>query len=326
MCQDNNHLQAKNRLIQGGIIMKRILLLAIIMCFIPSFLFANEVDDGLPSDTPAQVKESARQVIRLGVENQGVIKMTQTMLENRYTEQQMLAAHEVLMKAKRQDLSTEPIMNKFNEAVAKRAQAAQAVQAMETVRLRYETASGFAGKMTQDREQARTMTEEMAECMNAGMGNGDMERITTMLQQKTRDMKTEETQTFNKGTLSAVRNMARSGADSGSVTEVVNNAFQKGYTARDMEKLGSAFMKQAKGSSSASELAKSYANGIRNGATADNIGNYGQGGSGSGFGQGSSGAASGTGVSGGGFGSGGSSGGSGGSGMEGGGGGGGGGR
>jgi hypothetical protein len=116
------------------------------------------------------------------------------------------------------------------------------------------------------------------------MGNGDMERITTMLQQKTRDMKTEEAQKYNKATLSAVKGMARSGADSGSVTEVIGNAFQKGYTARDMERLGTAFMKQAKEASSASRLARSYANGIRNGATADNIENYGQGGPGGGAG------------------------------------------
>ena len=279
--------------------MKRLLFIIMIICLIPAFLYADEVDDGLPSDTPAQVKESARQVIRLGVENQGVIKMTQTMLENRYTAQQMIAAHEVLMKAKRQNLSEEPIMNKFYESIAKRSQATQALQAMETVRTRYETAGGLAGKMTQDREQARTMTQEIAESMNAGMGNGDMERITEMLQQRINNMKTEEAQAFNKGTLSTVKTMARSGADSGSVTEVVNNAFQRGYTARDMEKLGDTFMKQAKGSSSASGLARSYASAIRNGATADNIGGYGSGGSGGGFGQGMSGTGAGSGTMGG---------------------------
>ncbi|MBN2060479.1 MAG: hypothetical protein JW882_08690 [Deltaproteobacteria bacterium] len=264
--------------------MKKLLYIIMIIFFIPSFSFADEVDDGLPSDTPAQIKESARQVIRLGVENHGVIKMTKTMLENRYTEQQMLAAHEVLMKAKRQDLPAEPIMNKLHEGVAKGVQGGLVVQAMETVRTRYEAANGFAGKITRNKEQARTMTQEMAESMSAGMGNGDMESVTTMLRQRTRDMKTEEAQKFNRATLSAVKSMARSGADSSSVMEVIGNAFQNGYTARDMERLGTAFMKQAKGSSSASRLARSYANGIRNGATADNIENYGQGGPGSGFG------------------------------------------
>ena len=112
--------------------MKKLLFIIMIICLIPSYMFADEVDDGLPSDTPAQVKESARQIIQMGVQNQGVIQMTQTMLENRYTERQMLAAHEVLMNAKQQNLSEEPIMNKFYESIAKRAQPTQTIQAMDT--------------------------------------------------------------------------------------------------------------------------------------------------------------------------------------------------
>lgn len=274
--------------------MKRLLLIIMIICFIPSYLVADEVDDGLPSDTPAQVKESARQVIRLGVQNQGVTTMTQTMLENRYTERQMLAAHEVLMNAKRQNLTEEPIMNKFHESVAKSAQPTQTLQAMETVRSRYEKASGLAETMTQGREQARLMTKDIAECLNAGMGDGDMKRVSDMLRQRTKDMKNEEAQAFNKGTLSTVMTMARAGADSGNVIEVVGNAFQRGFSAKDMEKLGNTFMNQAKGASSASGLAKNYANAIRNGATADNIGGYGEGGSGGGFGQGGAGSGSGS--------------------------------
>ncbi|MBN1628075.1 MAG: hypothetical protein JW944_16270, partial [Deltaproteobacteria bacterium] len=149
--------------------MKKLLFILMIMCFIPAFGFADEVDDVLPSDTPAKVKESARQAIGLGVESQGVIKMTKTMLENKYTEKQMIAAHEVLKKARRQELDTEPIMNRFNEGVAKKEKAKSNVKAMEKVRANYETANGLAGKMTQEKAQVKAMTKEMAECMNAGI-------------------------------------------------------------------------------------------------------------------------------------------------------------
>jgi hypothetical protein len=293
--------------------MKKILFILMIMCFIPSFAFADEVDDGLPSDTPAQVKESARQVISLGIQNQGVINMTKTMLENKYTEKQMLAAHEVLMKAQKQNLDTEPIMNRFNESVAKKEKAANSIKAMEKVRSNYQAASGLAGKMTQDKEQVKAMTQEVAECMNAGITTKNMEQISTMLQTRTKDMKMEDAQALNKATLSTVKQMANAGAGSGSVSKVVKNAFEKGYTVRDMEKLGNTFMEQVKNASSAKALANSYANTIKNGATADNVGKYGQGvsgrGSGSGasggsFGSGTSGSGSGTGSSGGGFGSG----------------------
>ncbi len=269
--------------------MKKILFILMVMCFIPLLAFADEVDDGLPSDTPAQVKESARQVIRLGVENQGVINMTRTMLENKYSEKQMLAAHEVLMKAQRQNLDTEPIKNKFNESVAKKEKASKSIKAMETVRSRYEKASGLAGNMTQDQEQARAMTQEMAECMNAGITTKNMEQISTMLQTRTKDINTADAQALNKGTLGAVKQMAKAGADSGSVTKVAKNALQKGYTVQDMEKLGNSFMAQVKNESSATALANSFANAVKNGAKADDAGNYAQKNAGSGFGQSGSG-------------------------------------
>jgi len=40
--------------------MKKLLFIFMMICFIPAFGFADEVYDGLPSDTPAQVKECAR--------------------------------------------------------------------------------------------------------------------------------------------------------------------------------------------------------------------------------------------------------------------------
>lgn len=275
--------------------MKKILFILMVMCLIPAFGFGDEVDDGLPSDTPAQVKESARQVIALGVQNQGVINMTKTMLENKYTEKQMLAAHEVLMKAQRQNLDTEPIMNQFNESVANKEKTSKSIKAMETVRARYEKASGLAGSMSQDKEQVRAMTQEMAECMNAGITAKNMEQISVMLQTRTKDMKMEDAQGLNKGTLGTIKQMAKAGADSGSVTNVVKNAFEKGYTVQDMEKLGNTFTEQVKNAGSATKLANSFANAVKNGAKADDVGNYAQKGADSGFGQDSAGSGSGSG-------------------------------
>ena len=268
--------------------MKKLLFILMIVCLIPAFVFADEVDDGLPSDTPARVKESARQVISLGVQNQGVVKMTKTMLENKYTEKQMLAAHEVLMKAQGQNLDTEPIMNRFNESVQKKEKASKSIKAMEKVRANYETAGGLAGKMTQDKAQAKAMTQEMAECMNAGVTKKNMEQISAMLQEKTMSMNPGEGQAFNNASMNTVKEMAKSGADSGSVTKVMKNALDKGYTSQDMEKLKNTFTSQVKNAGSATALANSFANAVKNGAKADDVGNYAQKSKGSGVGQDSS--------------------------------------
>jgi len=265
--------------------MKKILFILVVMCFIPTFIFADEVDDGLPSYTPTRVKESARQMIALGVQNQGLIKMTKTMLENQYTEKQMIAAHEVLMKAKRQNLDTEPIMNRFNESVEKKEKAANSIKAMEKVRSNYETAGDLSGKMTQDKEQVKAMTREMAECMNAGITTKNMKQISSMLQTRTKDMTKENSQALNNSTLGTVKQMTKAGADSGSVTKVVKNAFKNGYTAQDIEQLGNAFTEQVKNAGSATALANSFANAVKKGAKTDDVYNNVQKSSGSGFGQ-----------------------------------------
>jgi biopolymer transport protein ExbD len=267
--------------------MKRISLIILILFFIPSPLFADQVDDGLPGDTPARIKESARQVISLGVENKGVIKMTKTMLENNFREQQILEAHEMLMKAKRANLPEEPLMNKLHEGVAKQINAEGILQAMERIRSRYETASGYALRYSEDEERARVMAREIAECMTAGMGEGDIKRIMEMLQK--RGLKRDEATDLAMETFKTARTMALTGVASGNIADVVDSAFQKGYGAGEMKKLGNAFLIQARTSSSPSDLATSYSNAIRRGINADRLMEYGSGGAGSsGFGAGDS--------------------------------------
>jgi len=249
--------------------MKRLLLIMFVILSIPSPLFADEVDDSLPMDTPAQVKESVRQVIKVGVENHGVIKMTQTMLENNFRERQILEAHEMLMKARRANLPEEPIMNKLYEGVAKQVGNESIIQAMERVRSRYETASRYAFRYSEDGEQARVMTREIAECMTAGMGEGDIDRIMEMLQK--RELKRDEAADLATETFKTARTMALTGVESGNIADVVDNAFQKGYGAGEMKKLGNAFMIHARTSSSPSDLAESYSSAIRRGLTADSL-------------------------------------------------------
>jgi len=273
--------------------MKRFLLIITLICLMPAFSFADEVDDVLPSDTPAKVKESARQAIQMGVENQGVIQMTQTMLQNQYREKQMIQAHEVLMNAKQENLPQEPLMNKFNESVANKEKAKDTIKAMETVRTQYKTASDLAGKMTQDRVQAQVLTDEMAQCMASGVKSGDMKKIATSLQERTKDMDPDQTQAYNKATLGTVQQMAQTGASSGSTSKMVRNALEKQYSMQDMGKLQTTFMAEVKNAGEATALANSFSNAIKNGATADNVGSYAARGTGSGFGQGTTGSGSG---------------------------------
>jgi hypothetical protein len=263
--------------------MKKLLFLIFLILCIPSNLFADEVDDALPMDTPAQIKESARQAIRLGVENHAVIKMTKTMLENSFMLQQMLEAHEVVMRAKRENLSEKPVIDKLHEGVAKQVQPDNIIQAMEKVRSRYKTANEYARRMTEDDERSRRMTREMAESMAAGMEEDDLGRITELLQKRTRDMEEDGSGELDQETLRTVRTMALTGAESNDIVDVVDNALRKGYGAGEMKRLGNTFMSQARTSYSPSELAKSYSRAIQYGANVDSLSSYGPGGFGRAF-------------------------------------------
>ena len=117
------------------------------MCFIPSPLFADYVDDKLPSDTSTQIREGARRVIDLGVKKRHVIKITKRMLDNKFHVNQVLSAYDVIIKAKKQSLPEAPIMDKLYEGIAKEVQADKIIQAMETVRTKPRTKpSGSASK------------------------------------------------------------------------------------------------------------------------------------------------------------------------------------
>ncbi len=252
--------------------MKRVLLIILVAFFIPSSLFADQVDDDLPGDTAVRIKESARQVIRLGAENKGVIKMTKTMLENNFKEQEILEAHEILMKARKANLPEEPLMNKLHEGVAKQINAEGILKAMESIRSRYETAIGYALRYSENGGQARVMTREIAECMTAGMAKDDIDRVMEMLQNKR--LKRDEEAQLATETFKTSRIMALAGVTNRNIIDIVHNALQKGYGAGEMRKLGNAFMIQSRTSSSPSDLAASYSNAIRRGITADELKEY----------------------------------------------------
>ena len=251
--------------------MKRLFLAIFIVFFIPSMLFADDVDEGLSSNTPLRIKESARQVIQLGIKDQAVIKMTRTMLENNFSQEQVIAGLELLIKTKKQNLSEDPVINKLHEGIAKKVGAENILQAMEKVRSRYEVATTYVQDMKTDAERTRVLTDQMAECMAAGMDKNSINKMMEMLQQKTRNASKDEAYSLNENTLKTARTMARSGVNSKDIVDIVNNAFQRNYNSAEMEKLGNAFMRQVRGPSPASDLAKAYSAAIKNGATADNI-------------------------------------------------------
>ncbi|MBN1906455.1 MAG: hypothetical protein JW927_15300 [Deltaproteobacteria bacterium] len=254
-------------------IAKKIIKGLFLVLFLPSILAADVLDDELPVNAPVQIKERAREVIRLGVESQGVVKMTKAMLQNKFTEEQMVKAYEVIGDAKQNGLPVEPLMNKLHEGIGKRVKSQNIIMAMEKVKERYKSATQYAYSMTDSEEETDALTEDIVESLAAGMTGTDIETIGDMLDQV--QIQTKEKSSLKTQTLATVKTMARTGARSGSVANTIQTAIKNGYDHNKMKSLEKAFINQVKANHNPSEITEAFIRGINAGTSVDEMGRHG---------------------------------------------------
>jgi hypothetical protein len=237
----------------------------------PAPLFADYVDDKLPDDTSAQIKDGARMIIGLGIKKRHAVKITKRMLSNNFKQEQILAAYNVLKAAKEQNLSEDPVIDKLNEGIAKDVQPDSIILAMEKVRVRYETARGSAKILSADENHIQAMTEEIAECMAAGIDASHISKVAAMLKEKAETTSKRGAEALNKRSIRAMKTMGRSGVESLYVLGVVESAFENGFDANGMQGLENSFILNAQWTSSVSDLAKAYEVAIEEGATFEDV-------------------------------------------------------
>lgn len=267
-----------------------LIVLFIVLSFVSS-VYGDEIDNQLPNQATAQVRTSTRQMIQAGIDKDETIRMTRLMVQNQFTEQEVLRAHKMIMNANGKGLSVGPIMNKAFEGMTKQIQARNIIQAMETVQNRYILAQNYANRITEEKTSREQIRNALAQGLAAGLKERDAQAISEALQQRTR---TETRTRTNMGplgaaTFMAARDMARLGVSSEATREVISQAIQHRYTERNMQMLSKSFADQSR-QVSPNILAANYMNAIRSGISAESLGNYGiEGGSAGqgGFGHGS---------------------------------------
>jgi hypothetical protein len=246
-------------------------LFIITACVILSFCsvsFADEVDDGLPQIASERIRASVRAMINMGIDGDDTLKMTRLMLNNRFREEHILRAHQIVMTARQQDLPLEPVTSKVNEGIAKQVSAEKIVQAMERVRSRFNSAYDQARIMTQDRSRVRDIGNTIAACMTAGMNEEDIERIMNRLQQRSRNMERSEALELGREIFITARDLSRLGLTSQETSDLLVLALKNQYTAREMVTMRNTFMKQS-GTSSPAQVANNYTHSFRSGQDAD---------------------------------------------------------
>ena len=81
--------------------MKKITITVFFLLFYASIAFADSIEDRLPPETPDKLKASTRQMILAGLKDDDAIKMTRSMLENKFTIDNTIEAQHIIMNAKR---------------------------------------------------------------------------------------------------------------------------------------------------------------------------------------------------------------------------------
>lgn len=279
--------------------MKRMIGIAAILLLLGTTAFGADWEGRLPSGTSERVKASAREAVRAGVDPDEIVSLTAKMEASRFDESLMIRAHEIVMAARQEKLPVEPIMNKALEGIAKRVAAEKTVQAMETVRSRYAMAFQNARSIAAEEKQRQALGKTIAEGLAAGIQQREMVRMTESLRQHSRQLSREQRDELAMQSFQTVREMARLGAPSVAVGDVVCQALQHQFTAREMAQMRSAFTAEAR-YGKAENIAQQYGAQIGGGARAGGLGSAGGGaagpggpGGGSGAGQGGGGGAGG---------------------------------
>jgi hypothetical protein len=273
--------------------------------------FGADWESQLPAGTSERVRESAREAIRAGVDPDEVAAFTARMAENRFSEQLTVRAHAIIASARRDNLPVDPILGKALEGMAKKVETERTVQAMEAVRSRYAFGFRQAQALASDERQKQVLGRTIAEGLTAGIRQRDIERMAERVQQQDRPMNREQKNELALQSFQTAREMARLGVSSVAVADVVCQALQHQFTAREMSQVRNVFTAEAR-YGKAETIAQQYGAQIGGGMRAGGLGAAGGAGGG-----GSAGAGSGSGAGGGGgsgSGSGGGAGGSGGSG------------
>jgi len=280
-------------------------LVALLLVLPVKVALADAVDDGLPADSPAAVKDSTRQAIQNGLKLQSVIKLTRAMQQNKFNEQQIQLTHALMIEAKNSEMPVQPLVNKAFEGMAKSVPPSLIVNALEMVQSRNAFAFQRAAQLSSDKSRTDSLGRTLAAGLAAGLSKEDADKITGKVQQRAGSLNSDQVYSLVLECYQAARDVSRLGVSSQAVSGMVTQALEKGFSHEDVRAMRSSFMMQAqhaepenlaRGYTSAIEEGKGFHGGA--GPAGGQSGSSGSGGPGVGGGAGSGGSGAGSGGSG----------------------------
>ena len=242
--------------------MKKIVFAAFFIFICASSTFGDEVDERLSGMATSELKAGTRHMIRAGVDGEDAIRLTQAMLEYRFSLENARKAQEVIMRSHEQGLPVGPVMNKAYEGMTKGIQQGNIIRAMNRVMARYGFARQQAGELTPREAQKKRIMKQIAECVAAGMSNHDAERLMYRLRYRVQEMPKGEADSLAIETFRAVKDISRLRVHSMKATDLALEALKHHYGSREMTRMKHSFMKHAR-DTSPNTVAEGYINAIQ---------------------------------------------------------------
>jgi hypothetical protein len=259
----------------------------ILLCFLlpATTVLGDEIENSLPPETPPAVIASVQQAVQKGLQQESVVKLTRTMLHNKFNQKQIQRAHSLMIDSNNSGMAIQPLMNKAFEGIAKGVDPSLIVGAMEKVQSRNAFAYKRAARISKNKSQTANLGKSLSAGLAAGLSKDDADKITNMIEQRSRSMKSENAYSLALECFNTARDMSRLSVSSGTITGMVSSALNKGYNHDDMRAMRSAYIDEAR-HSDPQKLAHSYSEAIQEGRGFDKGsgegGRMGSGGQGSG--------------------------------------------
>jgi len=208
------------------------------------------------------IETSTKELTDFGIDPEKTQALTRSMLENRFSERQVLEAHRIILETRQHNLSIDPLMNKANEGMVKKASPDMIIQAMKRVQSRLAFAERQSKNLSSNRSSINSLSRNIVAGLTAGITEKEMEKISTALQQ--RKQNGEEIEQLSSNTISMAKDMARLGVSSDRTAGLVVQAIDKGYTAVQISELKTSFISLSN-NKEANELAGIFSKAIASG-------------------------------------------------------------
>ena len=224
----------------------------------------DEIDDSLPPDLSLAIKAGVRQAIQSGLEKESIVKLTRAMLQNKFDEQQVKLVHSMMIKAKNSDMPVQPLSNKAFEGMAKNVDPSLIVGAMATVQSRNAFAYKSAARLSNNKFQTANLGRTLSAALTAGFSKEDANKVTKMLQQRVKSMKSDKAYSLALECFKTTRDVSRLRVTSRTVANMLVAALKKKFDHQEIHAMRTAFMTKAH-QSQPQKLAQSYFAAIQEG-------------------------------------------------------------